>query len=742
MRLAVHALLLASAAAFAPAPLPRAGNLGCGPRRSLHVRQGVLRRIYDRWLAPDFEAPDDADEDGDIDGLLGLAEEFAEDTAADLQERVEAMVADRSVLGQRKAGPLSRRQKSLLERITKEKDDASPELSMLGIPELDATGDEGDAAIVEEFRGQSSSLLRRLLQALRPIGRDEKLEWTEYPTHPSFPDYDLGPKMPKTFAGDPPLNQVWSLHKLSRALLRAASFLVTLRGVFRRKFNTNGRPFYAYFNPSSETVQPFEPALEHWYEDGEFARQFLQGVNPLMIERVSSFDEQVPAFVREKDEAAALKALAAEGELFMVDYTDLEKLKLKELDQPIVTSYRCFYAPVIFFRKTADPQATCSLTVAAIMLERDAGKPLYTAETTGAEDPLRWIFAKMAVQCADAQIHEWQSHLGRTHLVIDPIMIAEYNTLRRATLEGGGEHPIHTYLSGVFKETLFLNWAARKTLVAYDPEDKPDDIKTYGTADISASSVGVGQALQLVSFNWLRFDFLTSGLPDDLQRRGFDADGAADGVGDYYFRDDGMALWNALESFARDVVDGWYKDDAAVAADSALQEFALECAQEDRGRVPGFPRTFEDKETLVKSLTIISWTASGLHAAVNFPQFAYYGYVPNRPLFFRTKMPAPEDRVTLTTLFDDAVARFRNAIQGMLITWTLTLPSEHNLDERDKDFKGRGRQAYLREAYDRFKVRLEGIEAAIDARNLDLADQDKVPYTYLEPENVPTSIDI
>ncbi|WRX23112.1 Lipoxygenase [Theobroma cacao] len=47
----------------------------------------------------------------------------------------------------------------------------------------------------------------------------------------------------------------------------------------------------------------------------------------------------------------------------------------------------------------------------------------------------------------------------------------------------------------------------------------------------------------------------------------------------------------------------------------------------------------QTREELIESCTIIIWIASALHAAVNFEQFAYAGYSPNRPTLSRRLMP-------------------------------------------------------------------------------------------------------
>ncbi|KAK1737911.1 lipoxygenase [Skeletonema marinoi] len=94
----------------------------------------------------------------------------------------------------------------------------------------------------------------------------------------------------------------------------------------------------------------------------------------------------------------------------------------------------------------------------------------------------------------------------------------------------------------------------------------------------------------------------------------------------YLYREDGMKLWNAI---------GVFDSDEAVASDEVVQEWAKETTDPDKGAVKGFPASFEDKETVAKALQTIMWMTSGLHAAVNFPQYEEYGCVPHKPLHLR-----------------------------------------------------------------------------------------------------------
>jgi Lipoxygenase len=133
------------------------------------------------------------------------------------------------------------------------------------------------------------------------------------------------------------------------------------------------------------------------------------------------------------------------------------------------------------------------------------------------------------------------------------------------------------------------------------------------------SSVGTGQFMQLIGKYWEQFDFFKScALPDELAQRGFTPDFD---IPAYLYREDGMLVWNAYGDFIKDFLDEIYPSDEDVAADKGLQDFAREIAAPDKACVKGFPEGFDDKATLGKAMQTIWWICSGLHAAVNYPQY-------------------------------------------------------------------------------------------------------------------------
>jgi hypothetical protein len=203
------------------------------------------------------------------------------------------------------------------------------------------------------------------------------------------------------------------------------------------------------------------------------------------------------------------------------------------------------------------------------------------------------------------------------------------------------------------------------------------------------------------------------------------------------FRKDGLRLWEAYDEFTSDFVDGIYDTDADVAKDKVVQEWAEETVASDKAAVHGFPAVINDKATLVKIMQTIMWTTSGQHAAVNFPQYNYYGFVPNKPMH----LLASPSSISETTSRDDMFEKLLPEEEMMKLTMTtanlLTMDSKDCVDNLEEQFSVVGK-----EAYKKFQSKLDVISDDIEKRNKACKKAGKPTYSYLNPTAVPASIDI
>jgi linoleate 9S-lipoxygenase len=231
-------------------------------------------------------------------------------------------------------------------------------------------------------------------------------------------------------------------------------------------------------------------------------------------------------------------------------------------------------------------------------------------------------------------------------------------------------------------------------------------------------------------------------------------------IEDYPYAVDGLEIWSAIKTWVKDYCSYYYKSDDIVQNDSELQSWWKELREKghgDKKDEPWWPK-MQTREELVETCTIIIWIASALHAAVNFGQYPYAGYLPNRPTISRRFMPekgTPEydelksnpDKVFLKTI----TAQLQTLLGVSLIE--ILSSDEVYLGQRDTDEWTL--DAKPLEYFKSFKVTLDRIEKRIKERNDEKKWKNrvgpvKVPYTLLYPtseggitgKGIPNSVSI
>ena len=191
-------------------------------------------------------------------------------------------------------------------------------------------------------------------------------------------------------------------------------------------------------------------------------------------------------------------------------------------------------------------------------------------------------------------------------------------------------HPIYKLLHPHLRYTMAINSRARASL-----------INDGGIFDKLFAIGGEGRQ-ELMRRGGTAYNIHLTNIKRNTKERGVDDPKTLPG---YYYRDDGLKLWNAMESYVRLVVDDFYKDDTEVKGDSELQKWADDLhtngfpgyfGAEDGH---GFPEQIDSKETLIELCALIMFTGSAQHAAVNFGQYQLYGFVPNCPPGMRRPPP-------------------------------------------------------------------------------------------------------
>ena len=215
---------------------------------------------------------------------------------------------------------------------------------------------------------------------------------------------------------------------------------------------------------------------------------------------------------------------------------------------------------------------------------------------------------------------------------------------------------------------------------------------------------------------------------------------------DYPYAKDGTEIWGAIETWVRGYCDIFYGSDEAVEEDKEIKEWWSEIRNVGhRDQKEGW-YDLTTSEKLVKALTTIIWITSGLHAAVNFGQYAYAGWPPNRPMLLRKFIPKEDSQEEEEEMEDPGKfidQMFPEKFQMAFVIAVMDLLSRHTSDEvylgqRPPENKWEENE-YVDKKFQDFGKKLEEIEKNIKERNkqYNLTNRwgyAKIPYKLLYPD--------
>ena len=259
------------------------------------------------------------------------------------------------------------------------------------------------------------------------------------------------------------------------------------------------------------------------------------------------------------------------------------------------------------------------------------------------------------------QFHQASTHYLSCHAAMEAYGVATMRNLP-------DPHPVYKLLRPHFRYTMAINSRARASL-----------INRGGIIDKIFAIGGDGKeelfrrAAQAYSVHW-------TNIKRSIKERGVDD---PDKLPGYYYRDDGLKIWNALEKFVHSIVDEFYPSDSAVQEDKELQHWAQDIhtnAFPGYNGTPdghGFPQSLNTKEELVEYCTLIIFTGSGQHSSINFGQYDIYGYIPNAPVGMRK--PPPEEKGK--TCYKDLLDSLPNESDTVYAITTANLLSQYSQDE-------------------------------------------------------------
>lgn len=515
-----------------------------------------------------------------------------------------------------------------------------------------------------------------------------------------------------------------------------------------------------------ETPQLYDRDRFSWFRDEEFARQTLAGVNPCCIELVtewplkSKLDPEVygpaeSAITTELVEEeiggfTTVKKALEEKKLFILDYHDLLLPYVNKVRE--IKGTTMYGSRTLFF---LTPSGT--LRPLAIELTRPPidGKPQWKEVFQPCWDATGvwlWRLAKAHVLAHDSGIHQLVSHWLRTHCCTEPYIIATNRQL-------SAMHPIYKLLHPHLRYTMEINSLARAALINAD-----------GIIEKSFTPRKYSMEICSAVYDQL-WQFDLQALPADLISRGIAVEdpkaphGLKLTIEDYPYANDGLLIWDAIKKWVADYVTYYYPKANLVQSDDELQAWWTEIRTEghaDKKDESWWP-VLETPDDLIGIVTTIIWVSSGHHAAVNFGQYDFAGYFPNRPTITRTNMPTEDPNDAEKEEFlkkpEDFILKcFPSQVQATIVMAILDVLSTHSPDE---EYLGEKIQPYWKDdkyinaIFEQFTGRLKEIEGIIDARNTngDLKNRfgaGVVTYQLLKPfseagvtgKGVPNSISI
>uniref|UniRef100_A0A2N9FI35 Lipoxygenase n=1 Tax=Fagus sylvatica TaxID=28930 RepID=A0A2N9FI35_FAGSY len=528
--------------------------------------------------------------------------------------------------------------------------------------------------------------------------------------------------------------------------------------LLKEVFPTDGEGLLKYPTP-----QVIEENRSAWRTDEEFGREMLAGVNPVSIRRLEEFPpkskldttlygDQNSKITKEHIENSidglTIEEALKNNRLFILDHHDAFMPYLNRINS---TSTKTYASRTLLFLQNDGALKPLAIELSLPHPEDEklgAISKVFTPAEQGVEGSI-WQLAKAYAAVNDSGYHQLVSHWLNTHAVIEPFVIA---TNRQLSVL----HPIHKLLHPHFRDTMNINAFARQILI-------------NGGGILEATVFPGRYSMEMSSVVYKDWVFPEQALPAELIKRGMAVKDSNSPHGlrlvieDYPFAVDGLEIWSAIKSWVDDYCSFYYKTDDVIQNDAELQTWWRELKEKghgDKKDEPWWPK-MHTREELVETCTIIIWIASALHAAVNFGQYPYAGYLPNRPTVSRRFMPeegTPEydelksdpDKVFLKTITAQ--------LQTLLGVSLIELLSRHSSDEvylGQRDSAEWTIDTEPLKAFERFGKKLGEIEERIITMNNDEKWKNrvgpvKVPYTLLFPtseggltgKGIPNSVSI
>ncbi|PIO16084.1 hypothetical protein AB205_0165280 [Aquarana catesbeiana] len=192
-------------------------------------------------------------------------------------------------------------------------------------------------------------------------------------------------------------------------------------------------------------------------------------------------------------------------------------------------------------------------------------------------------------------------------------------------------------------------------------------ISCFSVFSLKASATGKGGVPVLLRKVTAELTYSSLCVPDDIKGRGMDQ------IPNYLYRDDGLKIWAAIESYVSDIINYYYTSDEMVKEDPELQAWVAEVFKEGflENKSSEVPYSLETRASLIKYLTMAIFRCSAQHAAVNSGQFDFYSWMPNGPTTMKSPPPSTKGVTTMKTILE-TLPDVNATTSGVTVVWVLS----------------------------------------------------------------------
>ncbi|CAH1245138.1 ALOX5 [Branchiostoma lanceolatum] len=372
-----------------------------------------------------------------------------------------------------------------------------------------------------------------------------------------------------------------------------------------------------------ENVYDRQRLIKHWKSDVDFGRQFLNGLNPLILRRCRQLPE---TFAKKSDEIDQLlpdgQALLKEIEarrVYMADYSILGGLRGN------ISGRDVFHlaAPTGLFHLNE----VGDMIPLAIQLYQKPGP--HTTIWTPADPQCDWMLAKMFLRNADAQVHLFVSLFLKTNLLNETFAVATYRQLPSA-------HPVFKLLAPHLRDVFAANIIARREV-----------LEEWSVID-EVYSLGLMGRRTLIARAFSKFTWRDLVLPACLQDRGLEK------LPEFVYRDDAMKLWRANRALVDCIVSLYYEFDEDLDKDLELQAWIKDLHDNGLNWEKAYPEKVPSKLTsktdLVDLVTGIMFNCSVQRRALTAGMRDVATFIPSVPFAMRAPPPTRAASVKISSL--------------------------------------------------------------------------------------------